>query len=236
MDYGQIEFRVIAALAGDEYSLEAIRSGLDVHMYWAKWIVQRSKRAARLYADAERLSKFRSMVKNELVFPAFYGSQPDSIKRNLNLPDLNVSDLFRSFWVQFKGIRSWQKDLLRDYEDRGYVQCLNGRRRYGPLTENQIFNTPVQGTASDIVVNSMVRLFDLAVEKEDYHLAALLNVHDDLTFSLPRENVEERIAIIVREMVRPVDGLDVPLSVEVTIGPDWYHQSKIGNFSTEEFY
>jgi DNA polymerase I len=229
-DYGQQEYRVLAIASGDKRLLSSIRDGYDVHMDWAERVARADDRVYRAYGkDMKRL---RSDIKNTWVFPAFYGAQADYIARMLSMNVQAARKLFDVFWEEFEGVLLWQQRVLRRYIEVGYVECLTGRRRRAPLNNNMVYNSPIQGTASDIVIDAMTRLDKLAEHSNEPALRAVLNIHDDLTFLVPERCQEEVCDIIVREMLESsFDWITVPLSVEVSVGRNWADCNKVGVFT-----
>ena len=113
---------------------------------------------------------------------------------------------------------------MKRYYNVGYVETLTGRRHHYPLTQNQAINMPVQGTAAELVCNAMNRLSYMALTTRQWHLHPVLNVHDDLTFFIPDDDavLEDALRIITREMLTfTYKWINVPLSVEVSIGKNW---------------
>lgn len=237
-DYGQLEGRCIAIMSGDVVFCDAIRKGYDVHLEWAKKIVSAYPQVAGV-DDIEEMddwSKMRYRAKNQWVFPLFYGSKQESVGRALDLPKHKCRRLYNEFWETFSGVKKWQERVVDFYNTYGYTETLIGRRRRGALSSNQIINSPVQGTASDIVVMAMNRLSRSSYELDKPQYQNVLNVHDDLTFCIPDESLEEDIEFIAKEMVRPIpDYEDVPLSIDVSIGRNWCDQEGVGSFDSLQF-
>lgn len=234
-DYGQLEGRVIAMMSKDECLCQEICDDIDMHLFWTHRIAELDKRWAKKYgAFDENVSKLRGDVKNQFTFPLFYGSVPPAIAVHLGISDSLAEKLFHELWDKYPGVLEWQERLRKFYKKHGYVECLTGRRRHGPLSGNKIINTPVQGTASDLVVDAMTRCRMLAFEKSMPHLRAVINIHDDLTFFFPRRKKELRkhLDIIVDTMVNPpYDWAIVPLSIEVEIGDNWAEMKEYGTFT-----
>ena len=248
VDYGQLEARVIAMASKDPVLVDYIRQDRDIHYDWAKliyelWPQTVEKRYPGLPIERVLKKEFRSDVKNEMVFPAFFNSSQRSIARSLELPESVASELFQEFWKRYKVVKRWQRTTLDFYEQTGYVSCLTGRRRrfgkfehgYPPMGPNDIVNSGIQGTASDIVVTAMDRLAFRSVHEDKSWLAPVLNVHDDLTFAVPKRKEDEAFEIIIEEMTKPIfDWINVPLQIEVSTGINWYEMSDQGKFSSDK--
>ena len=120
---------------------------------------------------------------------------------------------------------------MKRYYDIGYVETMGGWRHRYPLTRNQAINGPVQGTAAELVCDAMCRLSYMAVANDDWPLHPVLNVHDDLTYFLPKRSLENYIEIIVKQMLTfDFKWINVPLSCEVSIGPNWAELKDAGKY------
>jgi len=233
-DYGQIEARVIAMASQDDTFVQMLWDEYDVHMEWAQRIYDEYHGCLRTmgiegrFRDKDVAKQYRQEVKNKWVFPLFFGASAYSAAGNLNLPMDVANYLYSEFWSVFEGIHEWQKELVSKYDRRGYVETLTGRRRYAPCSYNEQINHPIQGTASDIVIDASIRLQDKGIPFN-------LNVHDDLTFIMPSD--KKRIRTIAREMCRPTfDFVNVPLVIEVKLGPNWHDQSPVGDYSSNKTF
>jgi DNA polymerase-1 len=235
IDYGQLEARVIVMVSGETNIIEH-----DVHMDWALRILDIYPEVVKVKnvedVNEKALKKFRRKVKNGLVFPWFYGANKNTVARGTGLPDWVVDILHKDFWEYFSRVGGFHNDTREHYDKKGYVETLTGRRRRAPLSHNMIINSPIQGAASDIVVSAMNRLSLMAYEQGISYYQAVLNIHDDLTFIIPDEKLDEAVKVISREMVREFDFMnDVPLEVEVIVGKNWYKLEEYGKFSSKDF-
>ena len=228
-DYGQMEARVIAMATKDQAMVAALYDRYDVHGAWAKKLDKRCPYVLPKHANDMKV--LRGIVKNSLVFPAFYGASAKSIARNLGIDELECEDLFRDFWHEFRGVKRWQDREWNFFLRRGYVQTLFGRRRRGILSRNMVLNSPIQSAASDIVVRAMHRLSEKAIKDQKPCLQAVINIHDDLSFYVPENGIEEYIEDIVTEMLwDKYDFMNVPLSVEVSVGANWSEVQEVGSY------
>jgi uracil-DNA glycosylase family 4 len=232
-DYGQIEYRILGVAANDAYIKKTLRDRYDVHLDWAQRVAKADPRVWRRFG--KDIKKLRTEIKNTWVFPAFYGAHADYIARLLQMNIRACRDLFDEFWDEFKGVRKWQKRTMNFYLENGYVECLTKRRRRAPMTRNQIYNSPIQGTASDVVLDAMNRLSVKAERDGEPALQTVLNIHDDLTHFVPKKRREELQDKIVREMLTPsFDWIDVPISAEVKVGSDWSKMEAVDTFFSDE--
>lgn len=246
VDYGAIEYRAIAMLSKDPKIHELLWSGQDIHREWAhrfielmgKPAIQRSTMHYYGFNSRRQLNKgdkfidqARQMMKNRWVFPKFFGASDKACAGYMNIGLDDARRVGKIFWEEYKGVKAWQRELdveLRDL-DRGYIETLTGRRRRIPLTRTEMVDTPVQGTAAEIVNDAMTRLSEAGYQ-------AHLNVHDELLFRLPAKTFDSDAMEIIRMMAQPAfDFITVPLVVEAKAGPNWYQTELIGEFSSTEF-
>jgi DNA polymerase-1 len=234
IDYGQLEACTGAMCSKDKYLVDALWNDYDIHMEWAVKIAQKMTSLVGGDSglnDPKIMKKFRSLVKNKMVFPAFFGASYESVCAYLcsgtgqNVSQILVDDIMDEFWSTFDGMKKWQDKTMKRYYDIGYVETLRGRRHYYPLTRNQAVNMPIQGTAAELVCDAMNRLSMIAVETDKWYLHPVLNVHDDLTYFIPEEEpiFSDAIDTISREMLtfEGYPGVNVPFSIEISIGKNW---------------
>ena len=236
VDYGQIEARVIAMFTKDKAFCKSLWERYDVHMEWAERIAraypERIKGKQNL-TDKKIMKDFRTDVKNQWTFPLFFGASPMSAAGYLKIPENVVRPLYREFWKQFAGVKDWQETQIDFYNKYGYVECLTGRRRRGPLSVNKVLNSPIQGTAAEIVMDAMCRLSEL----NDWELQPEINIHDDLTWvRVPEKKVEQIAEKIITVMLDvPFDWVNVPITVEASVGDNWMEMDEFGAFSSDEW-
>jgi len=231
-DYGQIEPRVIAAWSGDRVLIDLLWQDYDIHQHWA----ERIAKAYPQILKGRDMKWLRQETKSDFVLAGFYGSEAPAIAGRMRIPKSIVERLLEEFWDTFKGVKKWQEGLIKQYWSMGYVECKTRRRRHAPLTGNIIINTPVLGTASDVVVDAMNRLSEVAQEEELWELQSMINIHDDLMFDVPEEDVDDYLEIIVEYMLNvPYSFMRVvPISIEVACGYNWADTEDIGRFATNE--
>jgi DNA polymerase-1 len=183
------------------------------------------------------------LVKNKLVFPAFYGASAKSIAGYLTgafgceVAEDFVDDILDKFWHVLSGMKRWQDKLVKQYYEVGYVTTLGGRKHRYPLNPNQVINHPFQGTAAELVSDAMVRLSYLAVQTGEWHLHPVLNIHDDLTFFVPENKLYKALEVIIKEMlVFDFPWVNVPLSLEISVGHNWYDLKPLGKFFSHKEY
>src|SRR3990167_1114408 len=214
-DYAQLEARVLAALSNCRKLIDAIINGYDIHMakaieIWGEEVIKNAT------PKAVKLMRYRA--KNEFVFPSFYGAKPPATAKRLGISESKAEMLLEKLWFDFPEILEWQQGILKIYEKKRYVEIPPGRRRYAPLTTNEILNTPVQGGAASIVSKVMNK-----ISRRCYWV--VLNAHDELVPCVKEQEAKYAIKEIqgIMEMKQYDFMLDVPLVVEGSIGYDWYN-------------
>ena len=233
-DYGQIEARVIAMFTKDKAFCKALWDRYDVHGDWAERIArdypQRIGGEQNL-TDKEAMKTFRTDIKNQWTFPLFFGAQLESAAGYLNIPISVLRKHYREFWKEFEGVALWQEQQIKFYREHGYTETLTGRRRRGPMTINQILNSPVQGTAAEIVLDAMSRLS----ETNDPELQPEIQVHDDFVFlRVPEERVDVIAEKIIDIMLAvPFDWVNVPISVEMSCGSNLADLKEVGMYASD---
>jgi DNA polymerase I-like protein with 3'-5' exonuclease and polymerase domains len=160
-----------------------------------------------------------------------------SCAANLHLPEEIAEDLAEEFWDEFRGVKKWQEKLLESYERNGYVETLDGRRRRGAMSPNQVINHPIQGTAASIVCAGMNALSERVEIEERWDCHPRFNGHDDLSFFMRDERIEENLKVIAAEMCKPrFDFVIVPLLVEASVGQRWNEKKEVAKFWSHEIY
>ena len=235
-DYGQLEACGAAMCSKDKVLVKALWEDYDIHMEWAQktaYLYPEIIGGKKYLTDKGTMKKFRSKIKNKLVFPAIFGAQNSSIAGYLDMPEDIIENLMDEFWGTFTGLHDWQEKLMKRYWEVGYTESLTGRRRHYPMTKNQAINDPVQSVSCDIVCRGMDTLSELAVEEQAWHLHPIMNIHDDLTFCMPDDDklLEQAIKDVYSVMLTPgYDFINVPLSVTCSIGKHWFGMQEIGKF------
>jgi uracil-DNA glycosylase family 4 len=235
-DYGQLEACTAAMCSQDKVLVKALWEDYDIHMEWAIKTAHQYPAiigGKKCIQDKDVMKKFRSKIKNKLVFPAIFGAQNSSIAGYLDMPVEEIDVLMREFWKTFYGLAEWQDKLMKKYYEDGYAESPTGRRRHYPMTRNQAINDPIQSVACDIVCRSMNDLSELATVEKKWYLHPILNIHDDLSFQVQNNDriIEKAIKDIYRIMLTPnYDFINVPLSVTCSIGKHWFGMEEIGKF------
>ena len=220
-DYSQIELRLMAHFSGDESMLDAFRTGQDVHARTASEIFD--------VPLNEVDSTLRSRAK-AVNFGIIYGISGFGLARNTGVSQQEAKSFISRYFAKYPGVKRFMDTAVEDGQENGYALTLMGRRRYLPeLTASNAMvrefgkraamNTPVQGTAADIIKLAMVRV-DEALRREGLQSRLILQVHDELLLECPPEEVDTA-ARILQQAMEGVISLSVPLSAEVHQGANW---------------
>jgi len=222
-DYSQIELRVMAALSGDKSMIEAFRQGLDIH----------TATAAKVYGVTE-LEVTRAMrgTAKMVNFGIIYGISAFGLSQRLGIPRAEAAAVIDAYFREYPAIKEFMERTIAEAREKGYVETLTGRRRFLPdlISGNQnvrgnaeraAINTPIQGTAADMIKLAMIRVDELLREKP-YRSRMLLQVHDELVFDLAADEKDELVPKILDAMKHalPMPG-NVPIEVEAGTGPNW---------------
>ena len=221
-DYSQIELRVLAHMAQEENMLDAFRKGQDIH----------ARTAAEVYDVplAEVTSEMRSSAK-AVNFGIVYGISDFGLARNIGVSRKEAAAFIDKYFARYPKIKEYMDSCVRQGHEQGYVTTLFGRRRNLPelkasnyntrsFGERAAMNTPIQGTAADIIKIAMVRVHN-ALKAEGFKAKLILQVHDELIVDAPAEEAEAVSALLQREMESAVE-MSVRLTAEVKTGRSWY--------------
>ena len=220
-DYSQVELRVVAHVADEPVLKEIFRRGEDVHAATA---------AEVLGADPETLSPGDRSKAKMINFGIVYGLTGYGLADRLQIPQDEAQEFIDRYLERFPAVRAYIEHTIAFATTEGYVTTLFGRRRQIPelkarqrqvrsLGERLAVNTPIQGSAADIIKVAMVRAHD-ALRDAGLRTRLILQIHDELLFEAPEDEVEQATAIVVREMERAFP-LDPPLAVDVGVGKNW---------------
>ncbi len=231
-DYGQIDGRLIACGSRDPTYCRALWENYDIHAEWARRLALHHLPfigGRKFLDDKNVMGKFRDKVKGSWTFALFYGAALRTTAGRFGVDESVVKPMYDLFWREFAGIKIWQEQLIKQFEDLGYVQMFGGLRRRAPLGRGQIVNTPIQGATNRVVMYSMNRLSEIGL----WPLQANMQIHDDLTFCFQSEREYEDSAPRIIDLmldVREFDWICVPLSIELKDGPTWADLKKVEDF------
>jgi DNA polymerase I len=219
-DYSQIELRVMAHLSGDPHFIEAFERGEDIHARTAREII-----TGGLEVDAEARRRAKA-----INFGILYGLSEYGLSRQLDIPRGEAATYIAAYFGRYPRIREFLDHTIAEATERGYVTTITGRRRFLPELKSQnravrqgaeriAMNTPIQGSAADLIKLAMLRVAG-AITQRGLRTRMLLQVHDELVLEAPIDEREEA-ADLVREEMTGVLQLAVPLEVDVGVGDDW---------------
>ena len=220
-DYSQIELRILAHITGDEAMQQAFRSGADIHR----------STAAKIYhiPESEVTPQLRSASK-AINFGIMYGKGAYSLSKDLGISVKEADTFLKTYLAAFPKVDGYMQDCIAHAKEKGYVETLFGRRRALPELASSNFqvrssgermarNTPIQGTAADIIKLAMVHVWQ-RLRDEGLEARLLLQVHDELIVEAPEREVEE-VKRVLREEMEQVVQYSVPLTTEVGTGKTW---------------
>ncbi|HLU94610.1 MAG TPA: DNA polymerase I [Membranihabitans sp.] len=221
-DYSQIELRLIAHMSGDEAMLEAFNNDQDIHRATAARVFDMPYDAVT--SDQRRQAK-------TVNFSIIYGAGATNLSQQLDIPRKEASELISAYFNQYKGLKKYMDETVEFARKNGYVETLLGRKRglrdinsrnrlAQAGAERIAINTPIQGSAADMIKLAMIHIHHKLQEK-NLQSKLILQVHDELMFDVPKEEVEEMKILVQEEMVNALPGLKVPILVEVGTGNTW---------------
>jgi len=221
-DYSQIELRLIAEISGDAAMLEAFQSGQDIH----------AATAARVfgvdYDKVETVQRYRAKTVN---FAIIYGAGASNLSDQLGIPRSESQELIGQYFNQYKGLKKYMDDIVKHARKHGYVTTLMGRRRYlrdinsrssleRSNAERIAINTPIQGSAADMIKIAMVNIHRELKEKQ-YQTRMILQVHDELIFDVPHNELDAVQQMVEEKMKNAIPTLSVPILVGMGTGRTW---------------
>ena len=221
VDYSQIELRMLAHLSGDEALIESYKEGIDIH----------ARTAAAIYGV--KLDEVNSDMRRDakvVNFGVLYGMTAFRLSRDLKIPMSQAKDFITGYFDMYQGVQQYIEDIKAAAHRDGYVETLSGRRRYiagidssdrmeSQMAERMAVNTPVQGSAADLIKIAMIRI-QKRINEEHLPLKMMLQVHDELVFECPRDQVEPMSQMVKAEMEGAMQ-LKVPLVASVGFGENW---------------
>ncbi len=220
-DYSQIELRIMAHLSGDPAFIEAFNQGGDIHRQTAALIFN---------VEADQVTPEMRARAKTINFATIYGQGPFALSRQLNISMEDARNFIARYFERFAGVRAFLDRSIALAREQGYVETIFKRRRYIPEIRDRNFNmraygernaqnSPLQGSAADLIKVAMTRIHH-AIRNDGLRGRMLLQVHDELVFECPPEEVE-RLGALVRSHMENVVELRVPLVVDIGIGPNW---------------
>ena len=221
-DYSQIELRVLAHLSGDEHMIEAFKNGEDIH----------KQAASKVFGiPVEEVTKEQRSSAKAVNFGIVYGISEFGLGQQLGINRNKAKEYIEQYLSEYSGVRMFMQDAIKNAKETGYSMTMYGRRReiselksnnymVRQFGERAAMNTPVQGTAADIMKIAMIKVFN-ELQKRDLKTKIVLQVHDEMMLEAPIEEKEE-VKKLLQECMESAAILRVPLIAEVSEANNWY--------------
>jgi DNA polymerase-1 len=226
LDYSQIELRLAAHMSGDKKMIKAFRDGADIHTMTAAEINQ---------VSPEAVSKNMRREAKAINFGILYGQGPHGLSQSASIPYGRAKNFIDQYFIAYKDVKKFIDKTISEAREEGYVETMFGRRRYLPEINSSVMqvrkgaermavNTPLQGTAADMIKAAMIEVYRLIANNQDVKM--LLQVHDELVFEIKEKEVKN-IVPKIKEIMENILKLDVPILVEASVGDNWREMEKI---------
>ncbi len=221
-DYSQIELRVLAHIAGDSAMQEAFCGGVDIH----------TATAAQVFGvSVDNVTSLQRRHAKAVNFGIVYGISEFSLADDIGVSRYEAKEYIENYLTNYSGVRKYMKDIVTSAREQGFTETMFGRRRYIPELTSSNFNirsgaerialnTPIQGTAADLIKLAMIRV-EAALNAKFPQAELLLQVHDELIVECP-EDIAPQVAALVSEEMEHIAVLSVPLTAEAKFGKSWY--------------
>jgi DNA polymerase-1 len=228
VDYSQIELRIVAHMAKDQAMLAAFNAGQDIHATTAAAInnIELDQVTPEMRRDAKAIN-----------FGLIYGMSAYGLTNATNLTLAEAENFIKTYFEKFPGVKDYLDGIRKTAAEQGYVETLLGRRRYFPnlkrgasyairqREEREAINAPIQGSAADIIKLAMLQLPE-EIKLAGLKARMLLQVHDELIFEVPKEELKCTVELVTRVM-EGAYTLAIPLSTEAKAGPSWGEMEKL---------
>jgi DNA polymerase I len=221
-DYSQIELRVLAHIANDEKLIQAFKDDLDIHTKTAMEV---------FHVSADEVTSNMRRHAKAVNFGIVYGISDFGLSQSLNITRREAGLFIERYLESYPGVQEYMEDIVKVAKQQGFVTTILQRRRYLPeitsrnfnirsFAERTAMNTPIQGSAADIIKKAMIDMAD-RLQSEKLKSRLLLQVHDELIFEAPKNEIEI-LKVIVPDVMENAVELSVPLKVDYSYGPTWF--------------
>lgn len=221
-DYSQIELRILAHISGDETLIDSFKKGEDIHRRTASEIFN---------VSLEEVTSLQRSHAKAINFGLIYGKQAFGLSQDIHATRKEAQEYIDMYFGRYPKVEKYMKDIVLEAKEKGYVTSIFGRRRYIPeinsrnkvianAGERLALNTPIQGSAADVIKIAMVRVYH-EFHKKNLQSKLILQVHDELIVDTKRDEIDIVKEIIKSEMENAVQ-LSVPLTVDINVGENWY--------------
>jgi DNA polymerase-1 len=228
-DYSQIELRILAYITNEPRLIEAFSHDEDIHTITA---------SSLFGVSPELVTKDQRRLAKTVVYAVLYGQSAFGLSQVTGMGNAEAADFIRRYHETFPGIKKYVDETLRQAREQGYVNTLFGRKRFFPnmqalshaerqALEREAINMPIQGSNADLIKIAMIQL-QHALQERRMKTRMILQVHDELVFEVPVEELERALKLIrqkmegVADLMKGVSNLNVPLKVEIKTGKDWF--------------
>ena len=226
-DYSQIELRILAHICGDQNLISAFQKGKDIHKATASLIYG---------LEESEISDAQREVGKRVNFGIIYGLTAYGLCRELGISQEMAESFIQTYFIRYPKVKEYIEEIIQEAQKNGFVTTLLGRRRYLPeinhknqtlrqFAQRQAINTPIQGSASDIIKLVMVNIYQY-IKKNQLKTKMILQIHDELLFDVPEEEIQQIISL-VKDKMENVIKLKVPLKVEIKKGKNWLEMEPI---------
>ena len=221
-DYSQIELRVLAHISEDQNMIEAFNNGEDIH----------KQAASKVFGiPMDKVTKEQRSNAKAVNFGIVYGISEYGLGMQLGIPQKKAKQYIEQYLEKYSGIKRFMENISEEAKEKGYVETLYHRRRYVPELQSNNFmvrsfgkrvamNTPIQGTAADIMKIAMIKVYN-ELRQKNMKAKIVLQVHDEMMIEAPKEETDDVKEILKRNM-ESVVNLKVPLVADVTLANNWY--------------
>lgn len=226
-DYSQIELRILAHMSKDSVLTESFRNNEDIHR----------RTASEVFGVAmEDVTKEMRRNAKAVNFGIIYGQTEFGLSKELGISRKEAKDYIESYFARYSGVKRWIDTTIQEARSSGISTTMMGRRRYikdinsknfnlRSFAERTAVNTPIQGTAADIIKIAMLQVQE-QLKKRNFEAKMLLQVHDELIFEVPPQEIAGLI-VILRECMEHAVNLEVPLKIDVNVGFNWYDMERV---------
>ena len=220
-DYSQVELRIMAHLSKDANMIKAFQTNHDIH----------AATAANIYKiPIEQVTSDMRRKAKTANFGIIYGISVFGLAERLNIPRSEAKELIDGYFETFPMVKTYMDKCIENAREKGFVETIFGRKRYLPdinshnanvrgFAERNAINAPIQGSAADIIKIAMVRI-SKRIAEENLKSQMILQVHDELNFNVPVDEIET-LKLLVKEEMEQACSLQVPLKVDIGIGNNW---------------
>ena len=221
-DYSQVELRVLAHLSGDDAMIAAFQRGEDIHAATATRIFE---------IELDEVTRDQRRIAKAVNFGLLFGMSAFRLSRETGLEFADAEKVLQTYFDSYPGIETYLDSIIKDVQEKGYAETLMGRRRYFPILQRAPYgnqaraaeraakNHPIQGSAAEIIKIAMINIHKL-LREGNFRTHMVLQVHDELLFDIPEEELEEVAPLIIDTMVNAME-LNVPLKVDAKVGRNW---------------